>query len=155
MQSVDRGGWNCRLQEEPRVDGWVYGWDVWEVVWQNRGGRLHGGQEKGSVFTTNIKLAILQTAFLKRCRDMIWIWSLQLLSMGRKVWWQCTWSHPQMHMFIARYCDLLNVVISCDGCERMAPWHRYRCLQCMDMDLCKTCFLSELTSTLLMWLCYS
>lgn len=49
-----------------------------------------------------------------------------------------------MHMFIARYCDLLNVVISCDGCERMAPWHRYRCLQCMDMDLCKTCFLSEL-----------
>lgn len=48
-----------------------------------------------------------------------------------------------MHMFIARYCDLLNVVISCDGCERMAPWHRYRCLQCMDMDLCKTCFLSE------------
>lgn len=50
---------------------------------------------------------------------------------------------PQMHMFIARYCDLLNVVISCDGCERMAPWHRYRCLQCMDMDLCKTCFLSK------------
>ncbi|KAJ7997345.1 hypothetical protein DPEC_G00228020 [Dallia pectoralis] len=48
----------------------------------------------------------------------------------------------KMHMFIGRYCDLLNVVISCDGCERMAPWHRYRCLQCMDMDLCKTCFLS-------------
>uniref|UniRef100_H3CSZ8 Zinc finger ZZ-type and EF-hand domain containing 1 n=1 Tax=Tetraodon nigroviridis TaxID=99883 RepID=H3CSZ8_TETNG len=48
----------------------------------------------------------------------------------------------KMHMFIARYCDLLNVVISCDGCERMAPWHRYRCLQCTDMDLCKTCFLS-------------
>ncbi|KAM6970616.1 zinc finger ZZ-type and EF-hand domain-containing protein 1 [Aplochiton taeniatus] len=48
----------------------------------------------------------------------------------------------KMHMFIARNCDLLNVVISCDGCERMAPWHRYRCLQCMDMDLCKTCFLS-------------
>uniref|UniRef100_A0A3P9L8A9 Zinc finger, ZZ-type with EF hand domain 1 n=1 Tax=Oryzias latipes TaxID=8090 RepID=A0A3P9L8A9_ORYLA len=47
----------------------------------------------------------------------------------------------KMHMFIARYCDLLNVVISCDGCDRMAPWHRYRCLQCMDMDLCKTCFL--------------
>uniref|UniRef100_A0A8C5F7L2 Zinc finger ZZ-type and EF-hand domain containing 1 n=1 Tax=Gadus morhua TaxID=8049 RepID=A0A8C5F7L2_GADMO len=48
----------------------------------------------------------------------------------------------KMHRFIARYCDLLNVVISCDGCERIAPWHRYRCLQCMDMDLCKTCFLS-------------
>lgn len=47
----------------------------------------------------------------------------------------------QMHMFIARYCDLLNVDISCDGCDEIAPWHRYRCLQCSDMDLCKTCFL--------------
>lgn len=46
-----------------------------------------------------------------------------------------------MHMFIARYCDLLNVDISCDGCDEIAPWHRYRCLQCSDMDLCKTCFL--------------
>ncbi|XP_034034875.1 zinc finger ZZ-type and EF-hand domain-containing protein 1 [Thalassophryne amazonica] len=48
----------------------------------------------------------------------------------------------KMHMFIARYCDLLSVSISCDSCKRMAYWHRYRCLQCMDMDLCKTCFLS-------------
>uniref|UniRef100_A0A665UYY4 Zinc finger, ZZ-type with EF hand domain 1 n=1 Tax=Echeneis naucrates TaxID=173247 RepID=A0A665UYY4_ECHNA len=55
---------------------------------------------------------------------------------------ESTEDRRKMHMFIARYCDLLNVVISCDGCERMAPWHRYRCLQCMDMDLCKTCFLS-------------
>nr|XP_033777379.1 zinc finger ZZ-type and EF-hand domain-containing protein 1 isoform X2 [Geotrypetes seraphini] len=47
----------------------------------------------------------------------------------------------KMHMFIARYCDLLNVEISCDGCDKIAPWHRYRCLQCNDMDLCKTCFL--------------
>uniref|UniRef100_A0A1A8Q997 Zinc finger, ZZ-type with EF hand domain 1 n=1 Tax=Nothobranchius rachovii TaxID=451742 RepID=A0A1A8Q997_9TELE len=55
---------------------------------------------------------------------------------------ECVDDRRKMHMFIARYCDLLNVVISCDGCERMAPWHRYRCLQCLDMDLCKTCFLS-------------
>ncbi|XP_023412078.2 zinc finger ZZ-type and EF-hand domain-containing protein 1 isoform X4 [Loxodonta africana] len=47
----------------------------------------------------------------------------------------------KMHMFIARYCGLLNVDISCDGCDEIAPWHRYRCLQCSDMDLCKTCFL--------------
>ncbi|XP_069741096.1 zinc finger ZZ-type and EF-hand domain-containing protein 1 isoform X2 [Narcine bancroftii] len=47
----------------------------------------------------------------------------------------------RMHMFVARYCDLLNVEISCDGCHKIAPWHRYRCLQCQDMDLCKTCFL--------------
>ncbi|XP_077152606.1 zinc finger ZZ-type and EF-hand domain-containing protein 1 [Ranitomeya variabilis] len=47
----------------------------------------------------------------------------------------------KMHLFIARYCDLLNVEISCDGCDKIAPWHRYRCLQCNDMDLCKTCYL--------------
>ncbi|XP_063002745.1 zinc finger ZZ-type and EF-hand domain-containing protein 1 isoform X1 [Elgaria multicarinata webbii] len=47
----------------------------------------------------------------------------------------------KMHMFIARYCDQLHVDISCDGCNEIAPWHRYRCLQCNDMDLCKTCFL--------------
>ncbi|XP_066491104.1 LOW QUALITY PROTEIN: zinc finger ZZ-type and EF-hand domain-containing protein 1 [Tiliqua scincoides] len=47
----------------------------------------------------------------------------------------------KMHMFIARYCDQLHVDISCDGCDEIAPWHRYRCLQCNDMDLCKTCFL--------------
>ncbi|XP_068124607.1 zinc finger ZZ-type and EF-hand domain-containing protein 1 isoform X2 [Hyperolius riggenbachi] len=47
----------------------------------------------------------------------------------------------KMHLFIARYWDLLNVEISCDGCDKVAPWHRYRCLQCNDMDLCKTCFL--------------
>ncbi|XP_063313499.1 zinc finger ZZ-type and EF-hand domain-containing protein 1 isoform X2 [Pelobates fuscus] len=47
----------------------------------------------------------------------------------------------KMHLFIARYCDLLNVEISCDGCDKIAPWHRYRCLQCNDMDLCKSCFL--------------
>ncbi|XP_061461345.1 zinc finger ZZ-type and EF-hand domain-containing protein 1 isoform X2 [Rhineura floridana] len=47
----------------------------------------------------------------------------------------------KMHLFIARYCDLLHVDISCDGCDEIAPWHRYRCLQCNDMDLCKTCFL--------------
>uniref|UniRef100_A0A8C5MSL1 Zinc finger ZZ-type and EF-hand domain containing 1 n=1 Tax=Leptobrachium leishanense TaxID=445787 RepID=A0A8C5MSL1_9ANUR len=47
----------------------------------------------------------------------------------------------KMHLFIARYCDPLNVEISCDGCDKIAPWHRYRCLQCNDMDLCKACFL--------------
>ncbi|XP_067328154.1 zinc finger ZZ-type and EF-hand domain-containing protein 1 [Anolis sagrei] len=47
----------------------------------------------------------------------------------------------KMHMFIARYCDQLRVDFSCDGCDEIAPWHRYRCLRCNDMDLCKTCFL--------------
>uniref|UniRef100_A0A3B4AK77 Uncharacterized protein n=1 Tax=Periophthalmus magnuspinnatus TaxID=409849 RepID=A0A3B4AK77_9GOBI len=84
-------------------------------------------------------LSCVQTCLL-HLLDMNWdVQDLSLFSAGST-------NHfifcARMHMFIARYCDLLNVVISCDGCERMAPWHRYRCLQCMDMDLCKTCFLS-------------
>ncbi|XP_035685693.1 zinc finger ZZ-type and EF-hand domain-containing protein 1-like [Branchiostoma floridae] len=46
-----------------------------------------------------------------------------------------------MHMFVARFCDLLDVEIRCDGCEKVLPGQRYRCLQCADMDLCNTCFL--------------
>ncbi|KAI8488214.1 Zinc finger ZZ-type and EF-hand domain-containing protein 1 [Branchiostoma belcheri] len=46
-----------------------------------------------------------------------------------------------MHMFVARFCDLLDVEIRCDGCEKVLPGQRYRCLQCSDMDLCNTCFL--------------
>jgi hypothetical protein len=57
-----------------------------------------------------------------------------------------------MHMFIARYCDLLNVDISCDGCDEIAPWHRYRCLQCSDMDLCKTCFLGKFHGLTMLYL---
>uniref|UniRef100_H9G4F0 Uncharacterized protein n=1 Tax=Anolis carolinensis TaxID=28377 RepID=H9G4F0_ANOCA len=49
----------------------------------------------------------------------------------------------KMHMFIARYCDLLRVDFSCNGCDEISPWHRYRCLSCNDMDLCKACFLGK------------
>ena len=45
-----------------------------------------------------------------------------------------------VQMFVARYCDLLDVEISCDGCGNTLPGRRYRCLQCKDMDLCSTCF---------------
>lgn len=77
---------------------------------------------EGSLFCYNNQLTTTIVLFIL---FIFWLWSFQ------------------MHMFIARYCDLLNVEISCDGCERIAPWHRYRCLQCTDMDLCKTCFLSK------------
>ncbi|CAC5406051.1 unnamed protein product [Mytilus coruscus] len=46
----------------------------------------------------------------------------------------------QVQMFVARFCDLLEVEISCDGCGVTLPGRRYRCLQCSDMDLCATCF---------------
>lgn len=48
-QSVDGGGRDSRLQEEPGLDGRVCGRDVWEVVWQDWRGGFHGGQEKGRV----------------------------------------------------------------------------------------------------------
>ena len=43
-------------------------------------------------------------------------------------------------MFIACYCDLLDVEINCDGCGVTLPGCRYRCLVCHDMDLCATCY---------------
>ncbi|XP_070581030.1 zinc finger ZZ-type and EF-hand domain-containing protein 1-like isoform X2 [Ptychodera flava] len=46
-----------------------------------------------------------------------------------------------MHMFVARYCDMLDVEITCDGCGVLLPGQRYRCLHCEDMDLCNTCYL--------------
>ncbi|XP_050394804.1 zinc finger ZZ-type and EF-hand domain-containing protein 1 [Patella vulgata] len=46
----------------------------------------------------------------------------------------------EIQMFVARFCDLLDVEINCDGCGNTLPGRRYRCLQCVDMDLCTTCF---------------
>ncbi|BFZ03746.1 hypothetical protein BsWGS_06784 [Bradybaena similaris] len=45
-----------------------------------------------------------------------------------------------LKMFVARFSDVLDVEISCDGCGVTLPGRRYRCLQCMDMDLCNSCF---------------
>lgn len=45
-----------------------------------------------------------------------------------------------VQMFVARFCDLLDVEVSCDGCSVTLPGRRYRCLQCVDMDLCATCY---------------
>ena len=38
-----------------------------------------------------------------------------------------------VQMFIARFCDLLEVEVNCDGCSVTLPGRRYRCLQCTDM----------------------
>ncbi|XP_067952130.1 zinc finger ZZ-type and EF-hand domain-containing protein 1-like [Watersipora subatra] len=48
--------------------------------------------------------------------------------------------NKDVQMFIARHCDLLDVEIYCDGCKQTMPGRRYRCLECIDMDLCVTCF---------------
>ena len=49
-----------------------------------------------------------------------------------------------IQMFVARFCDLLDVEITCDGCGVTLPGRRYRCVQCVDMDLCTTCYSGKL-----------
>ena len=48
-----------------------------------------------------------------------------------------------VQMFVAQFCDLLEVEISCDGCGATLPGRRYRCLLCQDMDLCTTCYAGQ------------
>lgn len=53
-----------------------------------------------------------------------------------------------IQMFVARFCDLLDVEITCDGCGVTLPGRRYRCVQCVDMDLCTTCYSGKLVLTI-------
>ena len=45
-----------------------------------------------------------------------------------------------INLFIARYSADLEVVITCDGCTENIKGRRYRCLNCVDMDLCSACY---------------
>lgn len=49
----------------------------------------------------------------------------------------------ETQIFVARYSDLLDVEITCDGCGITLPDGRYRCLQCLDMDLCTNCYVGK------------
>ena len=71
---------------------------------------------------------------LKECKESFMDWynkAVDKLSTEEKMIKQ---------MFVAKFCDLLDVEISCDGCSVTLPGRRYRCLQCEDMDLCATCY---------------
>lgn len=46
----------------------------------------------------------------------------------------------RMHLFVARFSDILDVVITCDGCDTTLSGRRYRCLNCPDVDLCNNCY---------------
>ncbi|XP_073246845.1 zinc finger ZZ-type and EF-hand domain-containing protein 1-like isoform X1 [Porites lutea] len=48
----------------------------------------------------------------------------------------------RMHLFVARFSDSLDVVITCDGCDVTLTGRRYRCLNCMDVDLCNNCYMT-------------
>ena len=49
----------------------------------------------------------------------------------------------RMHLFVARFSDILDVQITCDGCDITLSGRRYRCLNCLDVDLCNTCYMCE------------
>lgn len=42
--------------------------------------------------------------------------------------------------FMARYVGQLTFNSTCDGCRKNLPWKKYRCLDCMDVDLCHSCY---------------
>lgn len=53
----------------------------------------------------------------------------------------------RMHLFVARFSDILDVVITCDGCDTTLSGRRYRCLNCPDVDLCNNCYYGNYKST--------
>ncbi|XP_027043421.1 zinc finger ZZ-type and EF-hand domain-containing protein 1-like isoform X1 [Pocillopora damicornis] len=68
-------------------------------------------------------------------RDISWFSRLQNEA-------QTDQERRRMHLFVARFSDILDVSITCDGCDVTLSGRRYRCLNCMDVDLCNTCYLS-------------
>ena len=45
-----------------------------------------------------------------------------------------------MNLFIARYAHLIDFDINCDSCSVSLPLEKYRCLICLDLDLCESCY---------------
>ncbi|XP_014663078.1 PREDICTED: zinc finger ZZ-type and EF-hand domain-containing protein 1-like [Priapulus caudatus] len=71
--------------------------------------------------------------WLPECRENVNRWYKKMLKQAQK--------KQDVQMFIARFSDLLNVEIECDGCGATLTGRRYRCLQCAELDLCCTCFI--------------
>ncbi|XP_078346247.1 zinc finger ZZ-type and EF-hand domain-containing protein 1-like isoform X2 [Oculina patagonica] len=68
-------------------------------------------------------------------QDMAWIHRLQSEA-------QTVDERRRMHLFVARFSDILDVTITCNGCDITLSGRRYRCLNCLDVDLCNTCYLN-------------
>ena len=45
-----------------------------------------------------------------------------------------------IHLFVARYSHYFKVGTTCDGCLENITGRRYKCLHCIDMDLCTNCY---------------
>ncbi|XP_020615974.1 zinc finger ZZ-type and EF-hand domain-containing protein 1-like isoform X2 [Orbicella faveolata] len=66
-------------------------------------------------------------------RDMSWVYRLQHEA-------QTVEERRRMHLFVARFSDILDVSITCNGCDVSLSGRRYRCLDCLDVDLCNSCY---------------
>ena len=51
-----------------------------------------------------------------------------------------------MNLFIVRYAHLIEFDVTCDGCSVLLPLNKYRCLTCLDLDLCESCHNNEVIS---------
>ena len=69
--------------------------------------------------------------------------SLKMCSFLICLYWIYFFQDKDTHNFIARFCDLINVEINCDVCAMTLPGRRYRCLECLDFDLCANCYVGE------------
>ena len=48
-----------------------------------------------------------------------------------------------MKLFMSRYSVNSVFVSECDGCAAYLPWTKHRCLDCFDLELCRSCYLSR------------
>ena len=47
-----------------------------------------------------------------------------------------------MNFFMARYAHLIESDVTCDGCLVSLPLNKYRCLTCLELDLCESCYIN-------------
>ena len=47
-----------------------------------------------------------------------------------------------MNLFISRYSNHGEFKSKCDGCSEPLTWRKFRCLACLDLDLCESCYVN-------------
>ena len=47
-----------------------------------------------------------------------------------------------MNLFISRYSNHGEFKSKCDGCSEPLTWKKFRCLACLDLDLCESCYVN-------------
>ena len=45
-------------------------------------------------------------------------------------------------LFISRYSNYDGFNSKCDGCSEPLTWKKFRCLTCLDLDLCESCYIN-------------